>query len=369
MTLVQSVINMLIVFMGGVLALFMLLLFMLHITNSIKSRRIQAMREQLICLISGEAAASRLKSKLYDLIRQKEGSFQSITQIRGIRSLRGLLVISETADELQEKELAVLRREIGGEWFSKYLLRQFNDGTTDSIILVIKLVGTLGLSQYVPDVIQQIYCHRKNTHMQHIGLLSLCLLGAEATLVSICRDESIASLLSFRTLEELFNVFRGDREQLCARLVGSAADPYIRRTCVKAIGNNKYIDLAPDVMPLLSSPHLNMQIDAARTLGQLAYMPAYEPILKMAHSDRWELRAIVATSLAAFGADKNIDTLIDLICDREWWVRYRAAESLLHCSDTEEVLRRIKARQDRFALEMMQFALDKKALRSRKGAA
>jgi hypothetical protein len=360
---------MLILFMGTVLALFMLLLFALHVTNSIKSSRIQAMREQLICLISGEAAASRLKSKLYDVIRQKEGGYISISQIPGIRSMRGLLVISETADELQEKELGVLRREVGGDWYSKYLVHQFDNGTVDSVILVIKLIGTLGLAQYIPDVIQQIYCHRKNTHLQHIGLLSLCLMGAEPSLVSICRDENIASLLSFRTLEELFNVFRGDREQLCRRLVDTAADPYIRRTCVKAIGSNKYESLAAQVLPLLNSPQSNMQIDAARTLGQLAYPPAYGPILELARSERWELRAVVATALASFGADANADTLIDLICDCEWWVRYRASESLLLCSDPEEILRRIAARKDRFAMEMMQFALDKKALRGRKGAA
>ncbi len=360
---------MLILFMGTVLALFMLLLFALHVTNSIKSSRIQAMREQLICLISGEAAASRLKSKLYEMIRQKEGGYTSISQIHGIRSMRGLLVIAETADELHEKELAVLRREVGGEWYAKYLMRQFQSGTVDSIILVIKLVGTLGINRYIPDIIQQIYCHRKNTHMQHIGLLSLCLLGAESSLVSICRDENIASLLSFRTLEELFNVFCGDCERLCRRLVDTAADPYIRRTCVKAIGSNQYESLADDVLPLLNSPQLNMRIDAARTLGQLAYPPAYRSILEMAKSDRWELRAIVATALASFGADENADTLIDLICDREWWVRYRASEALLKCSDTDDILSRIEARKDRFALEMMQFALDKQALHSRKGAA
>ncbi|MEZ4626769.1 MAG: hypothetical protein R2912_01225 [Eubacteriales bacterium] len=116
--------------------------------------------------------------------------------------------------------------------------------------------------------------------MQHIGLLSLCLLARRQRSFYLL-DESIASLLSFRTLEELFNVFRGDREQLCDRLVGSAADPYIRRTCVKAIGNNKYTALAPEVMPLLNSLQLNMKIDAARTLGQLCYAPAYEHILKM----------------------------------------------------------------------------------------
>ncbi|MEZ4626770.1 MAG: hypothetical protein R2912_01230 [Eubacteriales bacterium] len=91
-----------IVFMGGVLALFMLLLFTLHITNSIKSSRIQAMREQLICLISGEAAASCLKSRLYDLIRQKRVISVHLAD-SGYPLLRGLLVISETADELQER--------------------------------------------------------------------------------------------------------------------------------------------------------------------------------------------------------------------------------------------------------------------------
>lgn len=369
MIIVQAVVNLLIIVMGSVLVLFTLLLLVLHMTNSIKSKRIQAMREQLICLISGEAAANRLKNKLLAIIRQEEGCVQSISEIRGIRSMRGLLVISETADELKSGDMTVLRREIGGEWYAKYLCQQFNYGTVDSVILVIKLAGTLQLRQYLPDIIQQIYAHRTNSHMQNIGMLSLCLLGAESELVSICRDSSIASLLSFRTLEELFNVYQGDREALCDRLIDTAADAYIRRTCVKAIGQNCYRSMADRVMPLLKSPQLNMQIDAARTLGQLAYEPAYHEILAMAKNERWELRAIVATALATYSADQNTDTLIDLVCDREWWVRYRAAESLTQCSDIDGVLARVTARNDRYALEMLRFALDKKALRSRKGVA
>lgn len=355
--------------MGSVLVIFTVLLLALHLTNSIKSKRVQAMREQLICLISGEAAASRLKNKLMAIIRQEEGCVQSISEIPGIRSLRGLLVISETADELKGEQLAVLRREIGGGWYSKYLCQQFTYGSVDSVILVIKLAGVLGLRQYLPDIIQQVYAHRTNPHMQNIGMLSLCLLAAEAELVSICRDSSIASMLSFRTLEELFTVYRGDREALCRRLIDTAADPYIRRTCVKAIGQNCYYSLAEMVMPLLTSPQTNMQIDAARTLGQLAYEPAYEKILAMAKHERWELRAIVATALANYGAEQNEETLLDLVCDREWWVRYRAAESLTQMSDPDAALRRVAARNDRYALEMLQFALDKKALRSRKGVA
>ena len=367
MTIVQAVVNFLILIMGAILALFTLLLLMLHVTNSWKSKRIQVMREQLICLISGEAAASKLKSKLYDLIRQKEGCVNSVSQIHGIRSLRGLLVIAETADELELSDLAVLKREIAGEWYSNYLNNQFSNGSVDSVILVVKLIGTLGLDRYTSDVVQQIYCHRKNPQMQHIGFLSLCLLGAERPLVSICRDASIASLLSFRTLEELFKVFRGDRKVLCRRLIDTAADDYIRRTCVKAIGDNKYVTLANRVLPLLESPKINMRIDATRTLGQLEYTPAYQSILALSRSDRWELRAVVAAALSSFGADENAETLIDLLCDREWWVRFRASESLLKCSNTEQIVRRVEERHDRFALEMMHFALDKQALRRRKG--
>lgn len=355
--------------MGAVLVLFTVLLLTLHLTNSIKSKRIQAMREQLICLISGEAAVRQLKSQLYAVIRQEEGDIQSISQIRGIRSLRGLLVIAETADELTGDDLDALRREVDGEWYSKFLRRQFDSGSLDSVILVVKLAGTLGLSRYIPDIVSQIYSNRANPHMQHIGLLALCLLRDESSLISICRDPSIASLLSFRTLEELFSVYRGDREVLCSRLIGTAADLYIRRTCVKAIGENHYIALAGLVLPLLDSPHLNMQIDATRTLGQLRYEPAYERIKAMAKSERWELRAIVATALDSYGTDDNVELLIDLLCDREWWVRYRAAESLTGCADTDGVLRRVSERKDRFALEMLHFALDKKALRSQKGVA
>jgi hypothetical protein len=367
--IVQAVVNWLIIVMASVLALFTLLLLVLHLTNSIKSKRIQAMREQLICLISGEAAATRLKNKLYEMIRQSDGCVHSISEIHGIRSMRGLLVIAETADELKDEDLAVLRREISSEWFSKYICQQLSYGSVDSVILVVKLAGTLGLGQYIPDIVAQIYANRTNPHMQHIGLLSLCLLGTETPLISICRDPSIASLLSFRTLEELFNVYAGDREELCKRLIDTAADQYIRRTCVKAIGENCYASLAPMVLPLLDSPQLNMQIDATRTLGQLAYPPAYEHILAMAQNARWELRAVVATALASFGADQNANTLIQLLCDKEWWVRFRAAESLIRCSDHDDIVRRVEQRQDRYALEMLHFALDKQALRLRKGVA
>ena len=353
--------------MGAVLALFTVLLLLLHFTSEIKNSQIQKMREQLLCLISGEADARRIKNRIYDMI-QSDCEVGSLKEIRGIRSMRGLQVIAEITDELPPENRGVLRTMVEDDWYFHYLQKQMSHSNIDSIILVVKLIGSLQIKRCTPDVVTQIYCHKNVTQMQHIGLLSLCLLGAEREIISICRDQTIASLLSFRTLEELFSIYVGDREKLCKALITTAADQYIRRTCVKAIGENGYFDLAELVMPLLSNNQLNARIDAVRTLGRLCYEPAREMILALAENERWEMRAVVATALSCYGAEANLDTLLTLLCDKEWWVRYRAAESLLGYPDREELLRRVRQTGDRFALEMMEFTLRKDAL-AQKGAA
>ena len=74
------------------------------------------------------------------------------------------------------------------------------------------------------------------------------------------------------------------------------------------------------------------------------------------------MRAVVATALSSFDKQENVETLLKLLCDREWWVRYRAAESLAKVADVKSILTLAEKTGDKFALEMMRFALDQAAL-------
>ena len=121
-------------------------------------------------------------------------------------------------------------------------------------------------------------------------------------------------------------------------------------------------DLGDLVLPHLVQGHINTRIDSARTLGQIRFEAALPQIVAGAGDPRWEMRAVVATALGAFGEQENEETLIKLLCDREWWVRYRAAESLTKATDTKELLARVEKTGDRFAAEMMRFALEQAAL-------
>lgn len=360
LTWLETLANHLIILIAGALLLCGLLLLALHLTRAVSNIRVKKMREKLLCLLSGEADARRMKTKLYEML-QPGGEVNRLSDIRGIRSLRGLRVIAETADEVSGEAWQKLAAETGGEWYGAYLKRRLDRSNQEAILLVVRLIGSLRIQRFTQNVVAQIYYYRAETQMQHICMLALCMLGAEREVVALCRDQSIASLLSFRTLEEVFSTYAGDRKILCRKLITTAADQYIRRTCIKAIGENEYTELGDLVVPFLKSSQLNARIDAVRTLGQLRVRTGFHQVLALSEDMRWEMRAVVATALGAYGATENVDVLIRLLCDREWWVRYRAAEALLKYPRRDALLARLEETNDRFAQEMMRFALEKDA--------
>lgn len=356
--MIQSLMGGLAIVLGTLLALGLLLLLLLHLTRAVDNRRVQKMREQLLSLISGAEQSKIMKNHIYEMV-SPGGKLNQLSDIHGIRSTRGLIVMAETAEELSGAELEKLQKEAGDEWYGEYMRKLFDGVDEEAIALAVKLIGALRLVSYTPDVVTQIYCCRTTAQMQHVGMLALCMLGAERDIVALCRDHTIASLLSFRTLEEIFSVYTGDLKRLCRKLITSASDPYIRRTCIKTIGEQHYDDLGDLVLPHLIHGHINTRIDAARTLGQIRFEQAHQHLIVSAEDPRWEMRAVVATALGAFDIVEDEPTLIKLLCDREWWVRYRAAEALAQTNESEELSKRVEQTGDRFAAEMMRFALER----------
>jgi hypothetical protein len=359
--LIRSLLIGLIAGISAALALGAILLLLLHLTRAVENRRVQKMREQLLCLLSGAAETNRMKNRIHEMVTPG-GAVDTLEDIRKIRSPRGLIAMTETAEELSGDAFAVLQKEAGGEWYGDYIRKIFDGVDEETIALAVRLIGALRLKRYTPDVVTQIYCCRTKAQMQHVGMLALCMLGAERDIIALCRDHTIAPLLSFRTLEELFSIYKGDLKRLCRKLITSASDPYIRRTCIKTIGEQRFEDLGELVLPHLIQGHINTRIDSARTLGLIRFEPALAHLTANASDPRWEMRVAVAAALGAFGALEHIDTLLLLLCDREWWVRYRAAEALATIPDEELLMRRAEETGDRFAAEMMRFVLDRAAL-------
>ena len=72
------------------------------------------------------------------------------------------------------------------------------------------------------------------------------------------------------------------------------------------------------------------------------------------HPD-WRVRVQVAKALGRIGDRDDISALVDLLRDTEWWVRYRAAQSLtaLPGCSTEDMRNLRSMLADRFAVDML----------------
>ena len=71
------------------------------------------------------------------------------------------------------------------------------------------------------------------------------------------------------------------------------------------------------------------------------------------HPD-WQVRTQVATTLGRIGDATDVDRLMQLLMDAQWWVRYRAAQALAITPfvDRDTLSQRIAALPDRYAREM-----------------
>lgn len=86
---------------------------------------------------------------------------------------------------------------------------------------------------------------------------------------------------------------------------------------------------------------------------------ALDLILPYASHDRWHLRVHAATALGKLGTREHISVLIDLLSDREWWVRYRAAQAItkLPFLLADELQQIQLGLDDRYASDMLKQAM------------
>ena len=121
-------------------------------------------------------------------------------------------------------------------------------------------------------------------------------------------------------------------------------------------------ELCPLVVPYLQSENTNVLIDSIRTLGKLRYAPAEGSIRQHTAHVEWSVRSTAATALSEIAPDHCYEELLRCLCDREWWVRFHAAEALSKLPGHPDLMADVQALQDRFAFEMMRYIQERNQL-------
>lgn len=127
----------------------------------------------------------------------------------------------------------------------------------------------------------------------------------------------------------------------------------------------------PRMLPLLAKAHIetaapilnNVLMQAKENeliisaLKLIRTKPRTNVVHRFLHHADWRVRTQAASALGRFGSLQDMDLLVPLLSDREWWVRYRAGQALISLPGSCEANLRVlySSLKDRFARDMLLF--------------
>lgn len=116
----------------------------------------------------------------------------------------------------------------------------------------------------------------------------------------------------------------------------------VARSAVQQILANRYYD------DRVISPCLNV-------IGKFHDKTQLERVRQYLNHTRWHLRAAAASCLGKIGGKEDEKQLMSLLADPEWWVRYRAAQSLvkLAAADKNGIRKMRESLGDRYAKDIL----------------
>ena len=247
------------------------------------------------------------------------------------------------------------------------------------------------------DVARAIGCDRFARHMLHHGSRAECLLATmalghlcdqvarEALTTQTLAADSITSLHAFHALVRIdadttaaeltpLMLARTDWSIAQVAAIVQTAQNAFAPTLLTAVADHPAEHL-PRTLRLLEALHLspppaaliallkrdNAEIVAAalRTIHDAEMLPQVRPLLR--HDD-WRVRLQAAKVVGRLGEEADVNRLVPLLADAEWWVRYRTAQALvgMHSFGRAEAEMLRDNLTDRFARDMLAQALAEK---------
>jgi len=243
------------------------------------------------------------------------------------------------------------------------------------------------------DVIAKKYIKNKNMRERLLGIVTLGHMQDVSTwnqLIDFVHSEH--SILSLTAAQALVDINSKDampflmphiikrRDWPLARvamMINSSNSSQLTAALSKAIEQASDEDI-PHILKFLSSTHFDPEISKLcdrlsnsndnRVIATCLKIAKDEHGLKLArkHANHpeWYIRLHVATVLGRMGLREDVDTLIKLMSDKEWWVRYRSAQSLAQMPfiDAARLQKIHDSLSDRYARDILQQVISEREL-------
>ena len=98
-----------------------------------------------------------------------------------------------------------------------------------------------------------------------------------------------------------------------------------------------------------------IRISAIKYFSIINSKYAQEIIIDILKRGEWEYRAVSAATLSSYKNEESINSLLESITDKNWYVRYNSAISLLHLN--QDIINLVFLKGDKYSRDIIFYAM------------
>lgn len=235
-----------------------------------------------------------------------------------------------------------------------YVLIDLKSKDFKKIALSCKILGEFRSKKPVEDLLKVI--DTKVPDIQYNALMALSKIGHEKVLITAFTKLN-QSNLSERSLIEIVDSFEGDKTSLYYKMIPNE-DPFISSIFIKSAGNYKDLSLNDIIVLFIKEKNIARKIAAIKVIGQTFDIRFLADLIRCMKDDSWQVRSVTAKSLGKLGYTSALPALVEALNDKEWWVRYNAAQSIFMIPDGIKEIEAVFLAKDTFAKDSLLSAME-----------
>ncbi|OSB10972.1 hypothetical protein B2H97_06590 [Paraclostridium bifermentans] len=242
---------------------------------------------------------------------------------------------------------------------NRYVLKHKLKDNTLKTYMAINL-GEYKLSNYEISEFLLSCINTKSIYLRVAALESISKIGNINTLRSaieyVSREEKY---INNKVFTDIINQFGGDKSELDKYLINDFKEfnESLQKVIVEHFKNNKIKFVKEELLNILKdniSKEINISIVKYFTI--IKYDECKDTIIELLNNGDWEYRAVCAIALKNYKCKCSEKALLKSINDKNWYVRYNSAISILKFGD-KDLINYILENDDKYAKDILFYAM------------
>lgn len=158
---------------------------------------------------------------------------------------------------------------------------------------------------------------------------------------------------------DILKEFGGDKYLLNKELIDNfnIFNNDLKKSIVDHFKNNKVEFVKEKLLEILKDENSEkeIRISAIKYFSIINSKYAQEIIIDILKSGEWEYRAVSAATLSSYKNEESINSLLESITDKHWYVRYNSAISLLHIN--KDIINLVFLKGDKYSRDIIFYAM------------